>query len=80
MAPVYEQLADAFAHQSERVLIAKTDADGVGRGLGSRFGVAGFPTLKWFPGNGAEPEDYQGGRDLDALVDLWVARRGQEEV
>jgi len=66
LAPVYEQLADAFP--SNKVIIAKTDADGVGKGLGSRFGVQGFPTLKWFPANGGEPVDYQSGRDLESLA------------
>lgn len=42
VAPVYEQLADAFP--TDKVIIAKTDADGVGRDLGSRFGVKGYPS------------------------------------
>ncbi len=44
VAPTYDLLADAFAHQSDKVIIAKTDADGVGKGLGKRFGVQGFPS------------------------------------
>ncbi|ORX36848.1 disulfide-isomerase precursor [Kockovaella imperatae] len=66
LAPTYEQLADAFP--SDKVVIAKTDADGVGKELGNRFGVTGFPTLKWFPAGSLEPQDYSGGRDLDSLA------------
>ena len=56
VAPVYEQLADAFSTVSsgfmaegqtddqDKVVIAKTDADGPGRELGNRFGVQGFPS------------------------------------
>jgi len=28
------------------------------RSLGSRFGVSGFPTLKYFPKGSTEPEEY----------------------
>ncbi|KAL7421534.1 hypothetical protein Q5752_003303 [Cryptotrichosporon argae] len=66
LAPVYEQLADAFP--TDKVIIAKTDADGVGRPLGSRFDVKGYPTLKWFPAGSIKPVDYSSGRDLDSLV------------
>ncbi|KAK1924429.1 thioredoxin-like protein [Papiliotrema laurentii] len=74
LAPTYEQLADAFP--TDKVIIAKTDADGVGRSLGSRFGVTGFPTLKWFPAGSLEPQDYQGGRDLDSLAQFVTKNSG----
>ncbi|CAD6574135.1 MAG: hypothetical protein TREMPRED_001018 [Tremellales sp. Tagirdzhanova-0007] len=74
VAPVYEQLADSFS--SDKVVIAKTDADGVGRELGSRYGVTGFPTLKWFPAGSLDPVDYQGGRDLDALANFVAKESG----
>ncbi|KAH8082811.1 protein disulfide isomerase [Cristinia sonorae] len=67
LAPTYEQLADAFAHAKDKVIIAKVDADGEGKPLGKEYGVTGFPTLKWFNAAG-EPEKYEGGRDLDALA------------
>ncbi|GMK57259.1 hypothetical protein CspeluHIS016_0400930 [Cutaneotrichosporon spelunceum] len=66
LAPVYEQLADAF--DPSKVIIAKTDADGVGKELGSRFAVKGYPTLKWFPAGSLDSDDYNGGRDLESLV------------
>jgi protein disulfide-isomerase A6 len=67
LAPVYEELADAFAHVKDKIIIAKVDADGAGKPLGQKFGVTGYPTLKWFYDNGKE-EPYEGGRDLDAFV------------
>lgn len=33
-----------------------------------RFGVSGFPTLKFFPKNNKAGEDYDGGRDVDDFV------------
>lgn len=44
LAPVYEQLADAFAHAKDKVIVAKVDADGVGKPLGQKYGVTGFPS------------------------------------
>ncbi|KAG7528350.1 hypothetical protein FFLO_06227 [Filobasidium floriforme] len=74
LAPVYEQLADAFP--TGKVLIAKTDADGAGKSLGKRFGVKGYPTLKWFGPDGGEPVDYEGGRDLDSLAKFVTEKSG----
>ncbi|OWZ68870.1 protein disulfide-isomerase domain [Cryptococcus neoformans] len=74
LAPTYELLADAFP--SDKVIIAKTDADGVGRELGSRFGVSGFPTLKWFPAGSLEPIPYSGARDLETLAAFVTKQSG----
>ncbi|ORY32576.1 disulfide-isomerase precursor [Naematelia encephala] len=74
LAPTYEQLAGVFP--SDKVVIAKTDADGVGRELGTRYGVQGFPTLKWFPAGSLEPVDYEGGRDLDSLASFVTKETG----
>ena len=34
LAPIYEEVADAFAHQKSKVVVAKVDADGAGRETG----------------------------------------------
>jgi len=75
LAPVYEQLADAFSHVKDKVIVAKVDADGEGKPLGSKYGVTGFPTLKWFNGDGTY-EPYEGGRDLDALATFIAGKAG----
>lgn len=33
-----------------------------------RYGVSGYPTLKFFPRSNKAGEDYEGGRDLDDFV------------
>jgi protein disulfide-isomerase A6 len=70
LAPTYEELAATFQHASEKVTIAKVDAD-AHKDLGKRFGVQGFPTLKWFDGKSDKPSEYEGGRDLESLQ-KWV--------
>jgi len=44
LAPVYEQLGDAFSHAKDNVIVAKVDADGAGKPLGQKYGVSGFPS------------------------------------
>lgn len=74
LAPVYEELGDAFAKE-KGVVIAKVDAD-KHKDLGSKFGVTGFPTLKWFPKGATTPEDYNSGRDLEALAEFVTQKTG----
>lgn len=75
LAPVYEELAQAFAHAKDKVQIAKVDADSE-RGLGSRFNIQGFPTLKWFDGKNDSPEDYVNGRDFESLSSFITEKTG----
>lgn len=75
LAPIYEELAQNFDFAKDKVSIAKVDADAE-KDLGRRFGVQGFPTLKWFDGKSDKPEDYNGGRDLESLSDFIVQKTG----
>lgn len=75
LEPVYDDLAGVFAHAKDRVHISKVDADNE-RALGQRFGIAGFPTLKWFDGKSDQAEDYEGGRDLESLVEFVSEKAG----
>ncbi|KAI6099775.1 endoplasmic reticulum protein ERp29, C-terminal domain-containing protein [Pisolithus sp. B1] len=81
LAPTYEQLADAFSHAKDKVVIAKVDADGAGRPLGQKYEVSGLSNivfssaLKWFDEKG-NAEAYEGGRDLDALATFVSKKSG----
>lgn len=76
LAPVYEELAASFSSYSDKVTVANVDADNH-KELGKKFGVTGFPTLKWFDGKpGSEPEDYKGGRDLESLSSFITEKTG----
>ncbi|KAF8968140.1 protein disulfide isomerase [Flammula alnicola] len=75
LAPVYEQLADVYAHAKDKVIIAKIDADGEGKPLGKKYGVTGYPTLKWFDGDGND-DKYTDGRDLESLTSFITRKTG----
>src|SRR5277367_1387837 len=75
LAPIYEELASNFEAFNNKVNIAKVDADAQ-KSLGKRFGVQGFPTLKWFDGKSDKPEDYSGGRDLESLTAFITEKTG----
>jgi protein disulfide-isomerase A6 len=75
LAPVWEELALTFEKNKDQVQIAKVDADAE-KSLGKRFGVQGFPTLKWFDGKSDTPEDYKSGRDIDSLTEFITKKTG----
>ncbi|KAM6578666.1 hypothetical protein CsatB_030503 [Cannabis sativa] len=66
LAPIYEKVASAFK-LDEDVVIANLDADKY-RDLAEKYGISGFPTLKFFPKGNKAGEDYDGGRDVDDFV------------
>ncbi|XP_010931733.1 probable protein disulfide-isomerase A6 [Elaeis guineensis] len=66
LAPTYEKVATAYKLE-EDVVIANIDADKY-KDLAEKYGVSGYPTLKFFPKGNKAGEDYDGGRDLDEFV------------
>jgi Thioredoxin len=66
LAPKYEKLAAAYAGESS-VVIASVDAE-LEADLAQRFSVSGYPSLKLFGTGSAEPEAYNGKREVEDLV------------
>jgi len=64
--PDYAKVAASFADESS-VAIVSIDADKY-KDLGSRYGVSGFPTLKFFAKGSTEAEDYSKGRTAQDVV------------
>jgi protein disulfide-isomerase A6 len=75
LAPVYEELAQNFQHAESKLNIAKLDAD-EHKELARKYGVQGFPTLKWFDGKSKDPKEYNQGRDLDSLSGFITEQTG----
>mmetsp|Transcript_7837 Transcript_7837/g.5881 ORF Transcript_7837/g.5881 Transcript_7837/m.5881 type:complete len:375 (+) Transcript_7837:72-1196(+) len=66
LAPKYEKLGQIFAGDAD-IVVAKVDATEDGA-LADKYQVQGYPTLKFFPANSLDPEDYNEAREVDALV------------
>jgi len=66
MKPDWDALGDEYK-DSKTVIIADVDCTAEGKGLCDKFGVRGYPTIKYFNPPDEEGEDYKGGRTLDDL-------------
>lgn len=73
LAPEYAAAAQELATRDPPLSLAKVDAT-ENKELGERFGIKGFPTLKFFK-NGV-PSDYEGGRTKDTIVNYVVKKSG----
>jgi len=76
LTPKYEKVAQSFEGE-ERVVVAKVDAD-AHKELGSRYGVTGFPTIKFFPRDNKAGVDYSGGREAQDFVTYLNDKSGTE--
>jgi len=73
LAPEYDILGTTFAGSG--VKIAQVDAD-KHKSLGQKFGVSGFPTIKYFPANSKTAENYEGGRTVADFTDFLNKKAG----
>jgi len=68
LKPIWEELGDEYNADSSAVLIGDVDCtDDGSKDLCEKFGVSGYPTIKYFADGDADGKDYQGGRDIDSL-------------
>ena len=59
LAPEYEKAAKQLKADGIEAVLAKVDATEE-KDLSSKYGVRGFPTLKYFTGDVDNPQDYSG--------------------
>lgn len=64
MKPAWDDLMGLYA-DSASALIGDVDCTAEGKSLCEEVGVKGYPTIKY--GDPSDLQDYQGGRDADAL-------------
>jgi len=69
LAPEYKLASETFL-PTDDIKIAAVDAT-ESASLADKFGVKGYPTLKFFPKGATEPEEYDGGRTADTIV-KWI--------
>jgi len=67
MKPAWDKLMKNWnkGDRAKTSIIADVDCTAEGKSLCDEVGVKGFPTIKW--GDPSSLEDYEGGRDYDAL-------------
>eukprot|EP00967_Tisochrysis_lutea_P025674 scaffold29650_cov40-Tisochrysis_lutea.AAC.1 len=66
LKPDWDALAEVH-EGSQKVLIADVDCTAAGKPLCEKYGVRGYPTLKYFNPPSEDGEDYKGGRTLAEL-------------
>jgi len=66
MKPDWDSLGSTYEN-SNKVVIADVDCTAAGKPLCDKYGVRGYPTIKYFNPPDEDGEDSKGGRDLPAL-------------
>merc|ERR1711935_140495 len=71
LAPEYAMAAKQLEKSESAVKLGKVDAT-IEKALGTKFGVRGYPTLKFF--KSGKPQDYKGPRDGAGIVS-WLEKK-----
>ena len=68
MKPQWDQLGDAFSGSKDVIIVDVDCTKDKNKDLCQKFGVQGYPTVKYFSGStGPLGDDYNGGRSFDDL-------------
>lgn len=78
LAPTYEKVAETFKSESN-CIVAKVDADSE-KTLGSRFGISGFPTIKFFSKTNKDGEEYSRGRSEQDFINFLNEKCGTNRI
>ncbi|EGR30442.1 prolyl 4- beta subunit precursor, putative [Ichthyophthirius multifiliis] len=73
LAPEYSKAALQLQKDNSNVFLAKVDAT-ENKESAEKFGVSGYPTLKFFAGSLENPIDYSGGRNEKGIIG-WLNKR-----
>ncbi|XP_024967970.1 probable protein disulfide-isomerase A6 [Cynara cardunculus var. scolymus] len=67
LAPVFDILGTSVK-KTKSVLVGKVDCD-ENKELCTKYGISGYPSIKWFPEGSLEPKDYDGSRTAEAFAE-----------
>lgn len=71
LAPQFSKAADSLNETHPKIKLAQIDCT-VEEQLCQQHGIKGYPTLKVMRGPFQQPEDYEGPRDADGIVDYMI--------
>ena len=74
MAPEYEKVGTAFANEND-VIVAKINAEAE-TVVAGKYGIKGFPTLKFFPKGSTKEEEFDGKRDEAGIIEFLNEKSG----
>jgi len=64
-----------LSENEKNVVVAKVDAD-AHKEVGTKYGVTGFPTIKFYPRGDKDGIDYSSGRDVESFVNYLNEKAG----
>jgi protein disulfide-isomerase A6 len=70
MKPAYENVARAFATESDCVVAHMDADDGDNKPVASKYDVRSFPTIKFFPKGSKSPIPYESGRSEAQFIEV----------
>lgn len=74
MKPAYENVARAFATESNCV-VAHMDADEAdNKPIANKYDVRSFPTIKFFPRGSSQPIPYETGRSEGQFIEVSLSQ------
>lgn len=80
LEPVWTKIASSFS-QDDRCKVAHLDADNsANKPLATKYGVSGFPTIKFIPSGGGEATSYDGPRTEEAFLEYLNGKCGTQRV
>lgn len=78
LAPVYEKVGTTFKKE-QNCIVAKLDADSE-TDIAHKYGVSGYPTIKFFPKGNKDGEEYSSGRSEQDFIDFLNLKCGTNRV
>ncbi len=68
LAPIYDQVAHKFAGNNDLVIATIDATDENNKDIATKYEVSMYPTIKFFPTDSSNAEDYDEERELDVFV------------